>query len=998
MLLWATVAADGLFAQARNFDFTRMVAHWSNYADDGYLPFIDEVQPELVQVGFYGTHFWSLAHTPHGGGYPAHFPLQGHTACGDWFARLNSELHQRGAKVIGHFNVKFLVGDPASDAGPRGFFDFYQNHWNEAQLGPKPVDDPLTLLERDRQGKPLSASTYSIGGMREYWACLNNPVWREILKRWVRVGIDRGVDGFVVNYFYRHDCHCEHCVDGFRNYLRGRFSDDQLHDLGIADLAHHRFDEIGAWHDPRQSTPLRREALRFSQIANKRAFDEIFVDFGRQRKPDLIVAQWNHLGDFSQISSDERCFLPPEQWASNEDYLWYSTGAVANSTDLAAGNLGEATLQARYIRGAAGNKPYTLGKYEDVRIRTAIAELAANGGCPMGFYTRFGDPVAKAEIVRYYQFLHANDRLFHRSEPWAEAVLVFPRRQIHVGNLEPLSRFKQLGRQLLDRHVLFDVVPDDLVGPPHAARYKLVVDPSVGGDATSLVIPPALSRFEALSAIRVSASRPHALDEITVHFVNYNRQERPDKSIGSGIVDEKPIATPCFSINVNVPVGRVARRVEFLTPEAKLPQIVPFAQAEGRLRLRVPSFLVYGVLRVYWDEATHPEPAPRRRVAALVTEYRHNSHADLIVSRLLQTDTLDGRGRKSPLELVSLYVDQRPANDTSRLLAASHGFRLSNSISDALTLGSDQLAVDGVLLIAEHGDYPRSPTTNIQYPKRRFWEETLAVFRNSRRVAPVFIDKHLADNWADAKYIYDTARELNVPLMAGSSVPVTWRRPARDVRRGEKLKEIVAITYHTTDAYGFHALEFAQSLAEQRHGGETGIESVRTLTGSAAWKAFEQPDFDRELFDHAWNRLTRPGCQPDELPMFVQQPKLLIVKYVDGLRLRLLELNGAVGEWSAAWRYGNNTLDSCLFWTQEGRPAMHFAYLLDGIERMIRTGEPTWNVERTLLTSGALDALLISATEQSREVRTPYLLFRFEPNWRWQEPPFPPPTRSWSEQ
>jgi len=64
-------------------------------------------------------------------------------------------------------------------------------------------------------------------------------------------------------------------------------------------------DEIVCWHDPAESTPLRREMLRFSQIANKKAFDEVFVQYGRSLKPDLIVAQWNHLGDFGQISGDD---------------------------------------------------------------------------------------------------------------------------------------------------------------------------------------------------------------------------------------------------------------------------------------------------------------------------------------------------------------------------------------------------------------------------------------------------------------------------------------------------------------------------------------------------------------------------------------------------------------------------------------------------------------------------------------------------------------------
>src|SRR6185295_19269161 len=169
------------------------------------------------------------------------------------------------------------------------------------------------------------------------------------------------------------------------------------------------------------------------------------------------VAQWDHLGDFGQIAGDERCMMPSDQWGKNENYLWYSTGASAASSDLAAGVLGEATLQARYIRGAFDDKPFTLGKYESTRIRVAIGELAANGGAPMGFYTRFSDPAARAEIVRYYQFIRRHDAIFHANRPHAEALLLYPRSRVHEGDVAAVETFKQLGRQLLDAHVLFDV-------------------------------------------------------------------------------------------------------------------------------------------------------------------------------------------------------------------------------------------------------------------------------------------------------------------------------------------------------------------------------------------------------------------------------------------------------------------------------------------------------------------------------------------------------------
>ncbi len=389
----------------------------------------------------------------------------------------------------------------------------------------------------------------------------------------------------------------------------------------------------------------------------------------------------------------------------------------------------------------------------------------------------------------------------------------------------------------------------------------------------------------------------------------------------------------------------------------------------------------------------------QKRVAAVVTVYHHNSHADVIVSRLLLTDMLDGTGRDSPLKLVSLYTDQRPASDISRLLAASQRFPIYSNVGDTLTLGTGKLAVDGVLLVAEHGDYPASPTGNHQYPKRRLWDEILKVFRSSGRVVPVFIDKHLADNWEDARYIYDTARELKVPLMAGSSVPGTWRKPAADVARGARLSQIVALTFHTTDAYGFHALEAVQALAEQRHGGETGIRAVECRTGDAVWQAQDEKLFDPELFEAAWKRLPRTLNGERSLRDAVANPKLLMIEYTDGLRAFLLELNGAVGEWSAAWRYQDDgRIESTQFWTQEARPGAHFTLLLNGIEQMMLSGKPSWNVERTLLTSGTRDALLQSQVAGGKRIETPYLDVRYEPSWRWKEPPPPPPSRPWSEQ
>ncbi len=581
--------------EPKRAEFTRLIAHWAEYADDDYLAFVEDAKPDVCQIGFYGGHFYSLAHTPQYSGYPAHFPVRGLDKCGKWFEDRNAAIHKRGAKVVGHFNVTFLVGEPDGKDEPQGFFKFYRELWDEQELGPKPVKDPLELLAKNADGTPMASKQYSIGQMREYTACLNNPHWRTVLKAWAKRAIERGVDGLIANYFYRHNCLCEHCQKGFRDYLASHYTAADLKaKFAIGDLKTHKFTEIIGWHDPKESTEFRRAQLRWSQIACKEAFDEVFIQYAKKLKPGLLVAQWNHLGDFGQISGDERCLLPNELWGRDEDYLWYSTGGAACYTDLKEGFLGEGTLQARYIRGAFDDKPFTLGKYESTRIRVAIAELAANGGAPMGFYTRFKDPEARKEIVRYYQFLAKYDDLYRGNTPHAEILLLYPRSEVHDGNLKAVDAFKKLGKELLDKHVLFDVLPDDILTPQQRATYRTVLtamDPHK--------VPAELSAFTAPQTVRVSASKLAKGGEITLHFVNYNRTE-PDKpkSPGSGIKDEKPIATEGVTGDFVLPKDAKVKKVIVATPEDPEGTEVKFEVKDGRLKFEVPKFLVYAIARV----------------------------------------------------------------------------------------------------------------------------------------------------------------------------------------------------------------------------------------------------------------------------------------------------------------------------------------------------------------------------------------------------------------
>jgi sugar lactone lactonase YvrE len=486
----------------------------------------------------------------------------------------------------------------------------------------------------------------------------------------------------------------------------------------------------------------------------------------------------------------------------------------------------------------------------------------------------------------------------------------------------------------------------------------------------------------------------------------------PDGTVWAGVAVTSPAGGPLLHV-VRYRPGDLAP-VDLGPIAVSNPDYTTFVDAEGQpkphhhgvFRLKdgtlVPRYVIMGIcaasdgtvyLTTLAPFTVHAIRVPR--VAGVATVYVRNSHADMIIGRLLRSDTLDDRGRRHSIELGSLYSDQVPETDIGRRLARERGVPVFDGVEGALTRGTGRLAVDGVLLVAEHGEYPRSETGQTIYPKRRLFGRVLEVFDRGDRVVPVFIDKHLADNWADAKWVYGEARRRGIPMMAGSSLPGLWRIPPADVRRGAGLAQIVVTSYHTLDGYGFHAVEVLQCLAERRAGGEAGVRAVQCLTGPAVWRAGAEGVYDRAPLDAALSRLKeRPSPEGKRIEDLVPDPVLFVVDYKDGLRGCVFTLNRAVLEWSAAWRYaGDRSVESTLFWTQESRPFGHFNLLLMGIERMMHTGRPTWPVERTLLTSGILDAALRSKRDGGRRLDTPWLDVRYATDWSWTEPPAPPPGR-----
>ena len=362
----------------------------------------------------------------------------------------------------------------------------------------------------------------------------------------------------------------------------------------------------------------------------------------------------------------------------------------------------------------------------------------------------------------------------------------------------------------------------------------------------------------------------------------------------------------------------------------------------------------------------------RKRVAAIITEYRYNSHAEVIVGRLLAGYEYNGEKRQPRVRVASMYTDQVPANDLSRPLAAKYGVPIFPSIREALTMGGNKLAVEGVALVGEHGNYPLNEKGQHLYPRFELFQQVVDAFRETGSTVPVFCDKHLSWDWGRAKQMYDWSRELGFPLMAGSSLPLAWRLPPLELEMESPVEQAVVTFYGGTESYGFHALESLQCMVERRKGGETGLAAVQCLTGGPVWAWTDANPWASRLLDSALARCpeNKPGSPRKNAP----NPVLFILEYRSGLRAAVYLLNGHTETTGfAADLRGKSEPVSTQIWLQPWRPFSHFSNLVHAMESMMVTGQPLYPVERTLLTTGATAAIMDSQWKKGARMETPHL-------------------------
>ncbi|MBI3698069.1 MAG: hypothetical protein HY238_24935 [Acidobacteria bacterium] len=385
----------------------------------------------------------------------------------------------------------------------------------------------------------------------------------------------------------------------------------------------------------------------------------------------------------------------------------------------------------------------------------------------------------------------------------------------------------------------------------------------------------------------------------------------------------------------------------------------------------------------------------RPKLAAITTTYFKYSHAQHIVDRFLEGYGWNGTHHRPPMDLVSLYVNQVGSGDLSHERAGRFpSMKIYPTIAEALTLGGSKLAVDGVVLVGEHGKYPRNEKGQTRYPRYEFFQEIVKVFRSSGRAVPLFNDKHLSWNWEWAREMYDTARELKFPFMAGSSLPVTWRTPSVEMPLGAKIREAMCVCYGGVDSYDFHGLETIQCIVERRQGGETGVKWLHAYRGDRFWQAYREGVWPRDLVEAALchsHTLTpsRAGFNNDfpsldDMRRIVRNAAAYRYEHTDGLKCTMLLMNGLVEDFNfAAHLEGRREIFSTQMYLpmppRRASLANFFSPLVNNMEQMFLSGKPTYPVERTLLTTGLTAAGVESLYRDQARYETPHLAVRYQP-------------------
>ena len=332
----------------------------------------------------------------------------------------------------------------------------------------------------------------------------------------------------------------------------------------------------------------------------------------------------------------------------------------------------------------------------------------------------------------------------------------------------------------------------------------------------------------------------------------------------------------------------------------------------------------------------------RPKLAVILTQYGSKSHGMCICSKLLEGLEFDDHTEEPRCDVVAVHLMEVADDDIGVALCERHGVPMYPTVASALCRGGDELAVDGVVLIGEHGTWPYNERGSHLYPRRELFDQIVGVYRQAGRVVPLFCDKHWTWNWAWARYMRATIEDLQIPFMAGSSGPWATFEPFVPLPRGHAYAHTVGLGWGPFEAYGFHVLEVTQFLAEQRAGGESGVARVRCLSGNDVLDIDAPSGLVEAALEAAQAELT-PGPETFAIE----------AEHIDGHRTTALIVNPGCNAFAFAYT-GRTGVVAAGYPLDDPPRVKHFSPMVRAIEQMMLDGVAPIPLERTYLTTGVI--------------------------------------------
>jgi hypothetical protein len=332
------------------------------------------------------------------------------------------------------------------------------------------------------------------------------------------------------------------------------------------------------------------------------------------------------------------------------------------------------------------------------------------------------------------------------------------------------------------------------------------------------------------------------------------------------------------------------------------------------------------------------------------------------------------------VDVASVYINQFDTSLLGQKVCKAKNIPIFKTVGEAVTLGGKELAVDGVVIVCEHGNYPTDLKGHWLLPRWWIYQQVIRVFEQSKRSVPIFNDKHLSYNWDDAKWMFDKSRELNFALSGGSSIPLYYRKPEIELAIDTPIRNSIVLGGTADEGAIFHCIDVLQAFVDRRRGGETGIKSVQSIRGPETWQWVERTPWASSLLEAVRKNFDlKPGYFQEG-----RKPAVCIVEYNDGTNAAVIAGSGV------GWTYAGEiegqkdpTIISMLGWpgpiSQYHAANAHEHWIT---EMMLTRKEP-FNAERLLLSTGIVNHYMDSNWENGRysaigrRVETPYMNMRY---------------------